>query len=153
MVTVMFWRSSLAVAATVTGLGWLPAAGADWPWHRGAGERVWRCWPGFSCWPQPEHSPRRAGYDGSVSPLAAPTDARGYVGYYVGGGAALFGEPRQVHEGTWGWDYQGVFLPRRVMLRWWHGRKYQGGTGQYRSHGPISPFAHPPHPGVHALPE
>jgi hypothetical protein len=27
-------------------------------------------------------------------------------------------------------------IPRRVTLEWWHGRRYQGGTGAYQSDGP-----------------
>ena len=36
----------------------------------------------------------------------------------------LKGEPRRPEEGTWGWDYQGWLLPRRVISSWWHGRRY-----------------------------
>jgi hypothetical protein len=61
------------------------------------------------------------------------SDTGSYIGYYVGGGAACPGEPRFVNEGTWGWDYQGWLFPRRVMLDWWHGRRYQGGSGHYRT--------------------
>lgn len=119
-------------------------AAAEWHGCARPGETLRRWWTWLPCWPLPEHSARRAGYDGSISPLAMPTDAPGYVGYYVGGGAACGGEPRYAQEGIWGWDYQGILLPRRVSLSWWHGRKYQGGTGQYQTDGLISPFAHPP---------
>jgi hypothetical protein len=65
-----------------------------------------------------------------------PSDTGRLIGYHVGGGALpRFGEPRYGDEGTWGWDYQGI-LPRRVMLNWWHGRRYQGGAGAYRTEGP-----------------
>ena len=53
-----------------------------------------------------------------------------YCGYYVGGGAALHGQPRYPNEGTWGWDYVGLF-PKRVALDWWHGAHPQGGGGAY----------------------
>jgi hypothetical protein len=69
---------------------------------------------------------------------ARSSDTARYVGYYVGGGAAsrLHGEDRRVQDGTWGWDYHGFCLPSRVMLDWFHGRRYQGGQGAYRTDGP-----------------
>ena len=69
---------------------------------------------------------------------AIPSDTGHYLGYYVGGGCGrpLKAEPRRSDEGTWGWDYQGWLIPRRVTLEWWHGRRYQGGTGAYQSDGP-----------------
>lgn len=68
--------------------------------------------------------------------FAQPSDTGRSIGYHVGGGALPhYGEPRLSHEGTWGWDYQGL-LPRRVIHNWWHGRRYQGGTGAYRTDGP-----------------
>jgi hypothetical protein len=59
-------------------------------------------------------------------------------GYYVGGGCAhpCKADLRCCNEGTWGWDYAGIFVKKRVNLDWTHGRRYQGGTGQYRSAGP-----------------
>ncbi len=45
-------------------------------------------------------------------------------------------EPPLPDEGTWGWDYHGYCLPSRVILGWWHGRKYQGGEGAYSTDGP-----------------
>ena len=69
---------------------------------------------------------------------AIPSDTGHYLGYHVGGGSGhpLRAEPRRVDEGTWGWDYQGWLVPRRVALGWWHGRRYQGGTGAYKTDGP-----------------
>jgi hypothetical protein len=66
------------------------------------------------------------------------SDTGRYVGYYVGGGAASrsHGEARSVEDGTWGWDYHGFCLPSRVILDWFHGRRYQGGQGAYRTDGP-----------------
>jgi len=55
-------------------------------------------------------------------------------GYWVGGGTAIGGGPPCEHEGTWGWDFEGV-PSRRIWLNWSHGR-YQGGTGNYKSDGP-----------------
>lgn len=88
-----------------------------------------------------EHTDRRAGGPRNVAPWAHPAPVRGYVGGYIGGGAAVKAEPRLASEGTWGWDYRGKFFPRRVLLGWWHGRKYQGGPGAYKTDGgpPIPP--------------
>jgi hypothetical protein len=57
---------------------------------------------------------------------------------YVGGGCPhnRGGEPRCATEGTWGWDWSGWCLHRKVDLLWWHGRRCQGGVGAYRSEGP-----------------
>jgi hypothetical protein len=77
----------------------------------------------------------RTGNAQSVAPYAKPSDTGRYVGYYVGGGAAWRGDPRALNEGTWGWDYQGFGLPRQIALQWTHGRRYQGGTGAYKTDG------------------
>jgi hypothetical protein len=81
----------------------------------------------------PNHTLQRAGNPQIVAWYAQPSDTGSYIGYYVGGGAACRGEPRNINEGTWGWDYQGWLFPRRVALDWWHGRRYQGGIGHYRT--------------------
>jgi hypothetical protein len=73
----------------------------------------------------------RAGDPLCVSPHAAPTKTPAYEGYYVGGGRAFLGEPRRGEEGTWGWDYVGHRLPRRVALGWSHGRPERGGDATY----------------------
>lgn len=81
---------------------------------------------------------RRAGCPQCISPLAKPTESPHEIGYYVGGGArerSRCGEERRPHEGTWGTDYAGLLIPKRVELGWWHGRP-QGGTGSYRTDGP-----------------
>jgi hypothetical protein len=39
-------------------------------------------------------------------------------------------------EGTWGKDYCGYYLPHRVWQNWYHGRRPQGGIGQYETDGP-----------------
>lgn len=92
---------------------------------------------------------QRAGYPQQISPLAHPSDSGGYVGYLVGGSAANYhkGELPTPIDGTWGWDYAGHWLPRRVMLLWWHGRRYQGGVGAYRTDGPqvLHPLSGPDH--------
>src|SRR6266446_3892340 len=71
---------------------------------------------------------QRAGNPLVVAPWAKPSDTGRYVGYQVGGGALNMGkaEPAYPDDGTWGWDYQGGLFRRRVILGWWHGRRYQG---------------------------
>ena len=78
----------------------------------------------------------RAGWSECLRPRAVPSDTGRYCGYAVGGGAVRFGEGRSLDEGTWGWDYRGIVLRKRVALDWWHGRRYQGGAGQYHTDGP-----------------
>ena len=92
----------------------------------------------FAQHPAGDDPQRRAGYPLAISPWALPSDTGGYVGYLVGGGAAHYGKadlPLPT-DGTWGWDYAGHWFPRRVILLWWHGRRYQGGTGAYQTDGP-----------------
>jgi hypothetical protein len=81
---------------------------------------------------------QRAGYPLEISPWARLSNIGGYVGYYVGGGAAQYrkAEPPAPDDGTWGWDFAGHWPARRVILMWWHGRRYQGGTGAYKTDGP-----------------
>lgn len=81
----------------------------------------------------------RAGNPQCVSPLAAPPESPHEVSYYAGGGArtrAARGEERRGNEGIWGVDYGGVLFPKHVKLDWWHGARYQGGSGAYRADGP-----------------
>lgn len=81
----------------------------------------------------------RAGNPECVSPLAKPAESPREVGYYVGGGApvkARRGEERREGEGTWGVDYTGIIIPKKNVLNWWHGGRYQGGTGAYKADGP-----------------
>jgi hypothetical protein len=77
----------------------------------------------------------RAGWPECVRPRAVPSDTGRYCGYAVGGGAVCLGEGFYLDEGTWGWDYHGIVLHKRIALDWWHGR-YQGGAGQYQTDGP-----------------
>lgn len=86
--------------------------------------------------------PHRAGNPHWLFRWAIPSDTGSYVGYQVGGGCPrpLRAEAPYDHEGTWGWDYQGWLFPRRVILGWWHGRRYQGGTGAYKTDGPSLHF-------------
>ena len=86
------------------------------------------------------HTHERAGYPQCLARHAEQTRTAGGIGYYVGGGAAHHGEPRCREEGTWGWDETGhPCFRRRVVLGWWHGRKFQGGPGRYATDGPHVP--------------
>jgi hypothetical protein len=92
----------------------------------------------------PDHDFCRAGYPNELSKHAHPSNTNRFWGGYVGGGAAVKGEGRYCGDGTWGWDYVGGCpFHHRVFLGWWHGRKYQGGSGAYRQDGPE--FPRPPH--------
>jgi hypothetical protein len=85
----------------------------------------------------------RSGYVLPIARWAKPSNTPAYVGYYVGGGAPCLGDPRCLTEGTWGWDYSGCLFSRRVMLHWFHGRRYQGGIGSYATDGPpCNPLKH-----------
>jgi hypothetical protein len=80
---------------------------------------------------------RRTGFPQEISRRARPSDTGRYAGYTVGGGAPLRkGDAPLPHEGTWGWDYSGGLFQRRVILGWWHGRRYQSGSGAYRTDAP-----------------
>ena len=82
---------------------------------------------------------RRAGDPQCISPLAKPTESPHELGYYVGGGArqrSHHADDRRAAEGVWGTDYRGIIIPKHVELGWWHGRRYQGGSGSYRTDGP-----------------
>jgi hypothetical protein len=87
------------------------------------------------------HTDERAGYPRSLSGHLEPSRTAGGIGYYVGGGVPLgHGEGRRASDGTWGWDETGSrHFRRRTILGWSQGRKYQGGTGAYRTDGPVMP--------------
>jgi hypothetical protein len=78
----------------------------------------------------------QTGSCGGPSSLARPSDTGRYFGYYVGGGSPFRGEERLPNEGVWGWDYGGFHFVPRIDLLWNHGRRYQGGTGAYKTDGP-----------------
>ncbi|MEQ9379575.1 MAG: hypothetical protein RJP95_01840 [Pirellulales bacterium] len=86
---------------------------------------------------RPNENPwKRSGHPQRISWLARPSNTPKYYGDYVGGGTAIGGDPRTLQEGTWGWDYDGYVFPARIWLQWSHGRRYQGGTGAYKTEGP-----------------
>ena len=94
----------------------------------------------------PENPMERAGNPMCISPLARCFPDPKYKGYSVGGGAAwhgtqataLRGESRYAIEGTFGVDYAPWYS--RVQTRWFHGRKQQGGEGQYEPDGHNNPL-------------
>ena len=90
---------------------------------------------------QDADSLRGAGNPQETSRLALPSNGPGSFGYTVGGGslAGHRGDGPLPDDGTWGWDYKGLLLPRKVNLLWWHGRRNQGGTGAYKTDGPKLP--------------
>jgi hypothetical protein len=81
----------------------------------------------------------RAGCAMLVRPHAIPTETRHYGGYRVGGTVPLRGVAPAPDEGTFGWDYFGMTVPKRVALRWSLVPRGQGGAGQYRTTGPRLP--------------
>ena len=87
------------------------------------------------------HTDEAAGYPRSLAGHIEPSVTPGGIGYYVGGGVAWgHGENRGRHDGTWGWDETGGWRHRRRgILGWSGGRKYQGGTGAYRTDGHVPP--------------
>ena len=94
-------------------------------------------WSGLAMGEEPPAPP--PGYGACplcVAPWARPGRTPADIGYYVGGGLPIRGEPNLAHEGTWGWDYQGWCLHRHVWLWWSHGQRSQGGTGAYQTDGP-----------------
>lgn len=96
-------------------------------------------WPQTPATMKAEH---RAGYSQSVSPIAMESYNEHYSGGYIGGGTLFGRHGRTCQEGTWGWDYSPLrsMSPQR-FLGWSHGRRYQGGTGSYRTDGP-KPIEH-----------
>lgn len=86
----------------------------------------------------PSERMRRAGSPLKISRLAAPSvNARRYSGGYTGGGAATLGKPRRVYQdGTWGVDYHGWPLHRRIWLGWRHGRHERESNKGYEAEGP-----------------
>jgi hypothetical protein len=87
------------------------------------------------------HTDERAGEPRLLSGHLEASRTAGGIGYYVGGGVPLgHGEGRRAIDGTWGWDETGSrHFRRRTILGWSQGRKYQGGTGAYRTDGPVMP--------------
>src|SRR5882724_6848273 len=113
------------------------------PWH------PWRLrqWPGrlYQGRNNREHTFERAGYPDQLSNLARESNNHRYYGYYVGGGVAgKHGSALGPDQGTWGWDYGGLFswLPERIELLW-NPTRYQSGEGRYKIDGPRVPDVGP----------
>ena len=87
----------------------------------------------------------RAGNPHRIAWWARCPNDRHYDGYYIGGGATFGGDRRNIRrEGTWGWDYTAPWS--RVKLRWFHGRRFQAGEGQYNpdtKNDPLDDFRNP----------
>jgi len=89
----------------------------------------------------------RAGCPHQIARYARVGYGSSYVAYYVGGGArASKGEARYCDEGTFGVDYMPIVpgFRRSVVLGWWHGKRQQGGYGQYEPNAPVAPFPNMP---------
>lgn len=98
-------------------------------------------------WGQTEDGLARAGCPHQVASYARVGYGPKYVAYYVGGGAPPSkGECRYTHEGTFGVDYQPIVpgFRRTTALGWWHGRRLQGGPGQYEPNTSVTPFPNRP---------
>jgi hypothetical protein len=81
---------------------------------------------------------QQTGHPGCIAWWAIPSDTGRYTMYRVGGGCPCprLAEPPSPCDGTWGWDYVGRCFHPHVILGWWHGLAYQGGTGSYKTDGP-----------------
>ena len=81
----------------------------------------------------------RSGCAMLTRPRAIPSETRHYGGYPVGGGVPLRGVPPGPADGTFGWDYFGLTVPKLIALRWSSPARWQGGGGQYRTTGARRP--------------
>ncbi len=81
---------------------------------------------------------QRAGHPWRIGHHARSVNGRDHSVGYVGGGTPLawWGESRYGSEGTFGMDYSGLLLSRKVWLNWTHGARHQGGEGRYETDGP-----------------
>ena len=78
----------------------------------------------------------RAGCTMRIRSRALPANTWPYGGYWVGGGQAIKGYMPGPEDGTFGWDYFGIAFNKRIALNWSYSRRYQGGTGAYKTDGP-----------------
>lgn len=97
---------------------------------------------------QSEDDLARAGCPHLIAPWARPGYGSKYLVYYVGGGSKTFyrSEGRRADEGTFGVDYMPIVPGFRhsVALGWWHGRRYQGGAGEYEPNKIVPIFPNAP---------
>ena len=87
------------------------------------------------------HTDERAGYPRSLAKHLEPSTTPGGIGYYVGGGVPFGHGQAERRDATRG-PGAGTRPAARIsaaasILGWSHGRKYQGGTGAYRTDGPV----------------
>lgn len=76
----------------------------------------------FATWgTDPQHT---VGYVGGSTPFKGPHSG------------VLQGDCRRPTEGTFGYDYTGLYFKRNTWLLWTHGRREQGGLGRYETDGP-----------------
>lgn len=121
-----WWKSGLIVSCLASVL----LAGRSSAQHHSA------CVP-LGTTTEADHTMQRAGHPDTVACYARAPDDATFIGYPVGGGAPCKrGDYPCPTDGTWGWDYQGCWLKRHVFLYFWHGQRYQGGTGAYKVDGP-----------------
>ena len=85
---------------------------------------------------QEEDGDHRAGHPKCLAHYAQPSSDLHYAGGYLGGGTQFHGCRRFTDEGTWGRDYCDGILTHRPWLKWSHGRRFQGGSGAYKTDGP-----------------
>jgi len=71
------------------------------------------CWAGCKA---ATRTDSRAGCPQHVAWYSRPGESPAYLGYFIGGGNACRGEAPSALEGTWGWDFHGHLIPRRVPL-------------------------------------
>jgi hypothetical protein len=114
------------------------ASAAIHPLARGGDHKLGSAEPGKPrCIP---HTHERAGWPLGFASHIQSTDAAGWTGSYVGGGGPIHphnARGRSNVEGTWGWDYVGVHLPRRAFIPWHFRPRRQGGIGQYATDYPV----------------
>lgn len=81
---------------------------------------------------------QRAGGPDHVAFWARCAVNKNYSAWFVGGGTPWIYSrkalARNHEEGTWGMDYDGLFRPRRVWMKWGCDRE-QGGLGAYETDG------------------
>jgi hypothetical protein len=108
------------------------------PWH----PCRLREWPGRLFYGNggPPHTFEQAGHPEEISCLAHVSNTHRYFGYYVGGGVLRKGEELGPTQGTWGWDYGGLFghLGNNIVLLW-NPARVQSGFGKYQIDGPAFP--------------
>jgi hypothetical protein len=92
-------------------------------------------WLGVAVGEEPAACPCTSRPVPGVACWAVPSDTGHYVGYYVGGGCVWHGTGPAPDEGTWGWDYGGLFLHPCIKLLWCRCGSH-GYVPAYRTVGP-----------------